>query len=1007
MFEQILSISNLSIRFLPFVLLCLALRKVNLAKERRYRQLPMILLAVIYSAILISRIEGLMTRIYGLMDRLSEILPVLDRIDWKYWTLLFSNMVVLSLYLAFKGALLPLIDQLWKIPEKYFRERMGFFYEYEAQEKQFFLKEKWGQFRLLYTIFYYVLVAYGTVLLIVSYRFRSLSCFSYRFYPVYGIILFGEIAAYLSGMTWQEHEDELPEEEQEEHKNDYTGLRDKYLELYSGRILLDEEQQASAAAGGESGAGEAGPEDKNPKNGGKDAPEAPSDPEAQEEQDTVDAVISQLLSSSVNVEQAFGDYLKRERSLGTEFSADYILSARGMLRGQSVLFANPFYRDLGGSVFFPFNIALLRHGNGLVIIGRDGIEDEVRDWVLEGLEQISHVPQFWKIACIADDPGADFDIGILSLKDMNNISILSRYRAFFSNVSFVLMLEPSRIVTMNQLSLSILSYMIGNGGRDVVYCCCDRNTDGEVDALSHILRTSMTEVGATVSSPGAMTVMGWDIDGDYLQHRLYPNIVRYLGGGISVASVALRHGIDHISWYGGDSMPLQDIRWIAGQYFEPITKYIGRSVRQDVLEDSIRFGNYLWDAPVKKDQCLIVEDEYCNLFEMSRQFSTRARKQTFLHVLAPHYMLRDYMCDNPEIFRSDAKAIPQIVADFARTRRNSVMQLIMLLIGERVSDKEISRLMAPAQIQDPITRDFLDDLISEFYDISGYGSVVRELASEDEFDVASQRITRRHYYTITNERFITAYASELRTAYYLAEDDETMAHFLGGRLKGHIYQTYLPGQLVTLSGKYYEVLGIQEGEQGKADVLLVRRAADHITDRRYYRQLRAYQLDNSRFEAQDGYRTERSLNGIRVYTGYVDMTVRTEGYLEMTASNALEKAVRVQVNGIPDRVYRKKYALKVVLPDVPDQVRTQIALMMNEIFRTIYPECCQYITAVTDCSWCEGLYDAGMAKLSGDAEPNAIYILEDSQIDLGLTISVGRYLERILQIICDYSQGSQ
>ena len=211
---------------------------------------------------------------------------------------------------AADGPLFSIVIPVYQTPEKYLRERMGFFYEYEAQEKQFFLKEKWGQFRLLYTIFYYVLVAYGTVLLIVSYRFHSLSCFSYRFYPVYGIILFGEIAAYLSGMTWQEHEDELPEEEQEAHRNDYTGLRDKYLELYGSRILLDEEQEAAA---GTQEPGEEGsvPEEKKPEKGReKDAPDASSQQDAQqEEQDTVEAVIGQLLSSSVNVEQAFGDYL--------------------------------------------------------------------------------------------------------------------------------------------------------------------------------------------------------------------------------------------------------------------------------------------------------------------------------------------------------------------------------------------------------------------------------------------------------------------------------------------------------------------------------------------------------------------------------------------------------------------------------------------------------------------------------------------------------------------------
>lgn len=49
------------------------------------------------------------------------------------------------------------------------------------------------------------------------------------------------------------------------------------------------------------------------------------------------------------------------------------------------------------------------------------------------------------------------------------------------------------------------------------------------------------------------------------------------------------------------------------------------------------------------------------------------------------------MADNTGIFIADAKAIPYITADYARTKRNSVLALCLLLCVGNVSEKELKR----------------------------------------------------------------------------------------------------------------------------------------------------------------------------------------------------------------------------------------------------------------------------------------------------------------------------
>ncbi len=137
---------------------------------------------------------------------------------------------------------------------------------------------------------------------------------------------------------------------------------------------------------------------------------------------------------------------------------------------------------------------------------------------------------------------------------------------------------------------------------------------------------------------------------------------------------------------------------------------------------------------------------------------------------------------------------------------------------------------------------------------------------------------------------------------------------------------YLPGQFITIAGKYYEVIRINQ-EKG----VVLRRAADHIHGRISYRRFAHIHC--------------------------------------MTAT----------------------------------QRKRRSCMLLNEIFRTVYPDNCEYLSASAALTQEEQEQLEGIVHpLSGDIDTESIYILEDSQLDLGLIISIERNLERILEIVCDY-----
>lgn len=96
---------------------------------------------------------------------------------------------------------------------------------------------------------------------------------------------------------------------------------------------------------------------------------------------------------------------------------------------------------------------------------------------------------------------------------------------------------------------------------------------------------------------------------------------------------------------------------------------------------------------------MTVEDESFNMFEILRNFATRSQEQGFVNVIVSEYLLKDYMADNDKIFAADPKAIPYIVADYARTVRNVSFRLILLMstggVREEALKKELSLMGLP------------------------------------------------------------------------------------------------------------------------------------------------------------------------------------------------------------------------------------------------------------------------------------------------------------------------
>lgn len=1014
------TIISVVIMIVGLILTFLGVKNVNLSKSKRGYQFIMPLVAGIYCLLIMPFLGVLADMAMGLVSLIGSFLNWLSGLSFvpvgasnslmnagmgvQNWVMngdTFSSFIVINILIMFvfifvKKIVLGIFGGIAMRDPYAFDKIRSLCYEYNGDEDEWFLKEELVHSKELLKALFYFTVIFVSVALVASMILYNYDLINAYFFPVFCVILVGELFFYLDGLSLSEYKNEDPAlAEREETDGNFDEIRRLLKKLFGDKLMADDKDTSESVA----------------------------------EDTTLEEIIRQFENDEDPIVNNLSEYIKRVGSEGV-FDTNYLFSMKDLLDGKSILFNNPFYRDLIPYAFYPMNRKLLAHKKVLVVLGRHAVEEDVIKWLEDGIEEVTGLPFLWKIG-VLDKATQDVDIGIITRSDVHDIEIHQANELFLADVEYVVLLEPSKMISTAQIGLNLLVKKIKTSeDKQITYCLCDKNCDGLVDAMSHILMTNLTEVSATKKHEGSSIFMCWEAGDDYLHHRIVPNIARYLGTGTELSFVALKNGVPRAKWLGGDAFPVTDIKWIAKQYYHELMNYAELPPNQDSMNDHFDTTSNLWAVEAEEKAYLTVEDESFNMFEMYRDFSTRAGEEGFVNVISPDYMLKDYMADNAGIFKTDAKAIPNIVADYVRSDRNVTLRLLLMMSTYPVDEDTVRNEMSLLGIG---IFDLKKQLWYEIYKCYASVDEIAQLSDDYEEAVmeASQRTIAGNFhefsseilvesekynyykghdekvYSITDKGFLQSCSAALRSAAFIAEDEQGEKNYLGSELYDHVYSKYLPGQFFTFGGKYYEMQYLTADGQ-----VLIRRAADHIKGRPCYRQIRDYTVSGIKPSEVIG--ATRVVDGIRVSRQYADVSVSTSGYYRMARYSDFDTARKVTFdkdeNGIPDKEYRNKEVLVIDLPDnggLTDEVRYTITLMLNETFKSLFAENQPFISAVTDCSFLGEDFDGKpmtytLNPESCDKTPGRIYIFEDSQLDLGLINAVDRNLHRIFEIICDY-----
>lgn len=997
---------------LPFLLTVYFGNKANLKKTERYKQCYMPFVALVFCivagvfssflsnivfliigkiAVLLNSFAEWLGGIFsGNLEIISELVyrfarfitRVLKSSTISFWLAIAFNSFVAICYVIFKSFLIRIVKLFYNKSKNPLEPFTSLVYEKDEHSNARYVRKDFTQAVILTKALYITTIIFSVIGLVVSSFMYRFSLMASIYYPILSVILVGEIFFYLNGNFREQKSGSLEGENDDSGVIcDYTLMR-KILRRTFGDKLLSENTEVNCDMFSYK---------------------------------SVDDIITGFEDSDDFEIELYGRFMRKAVGKRADADRNYLMSGLDLLRGKSILFNNPFYYDLIPYIFYPMNNTILKHKKVLVVLGRHAIEDSITDWLRKGFSSVNHIPTLWDIQ-VLDENEKNPDVGIITRSSVHDLKLHEANSEFFSQVDFVILIEPSKLIPTAQIGLnSIVRYCRTSADKKLVYCSVDKNCDGMVDALSHILMTSLQEVSATNHPGGTSSYMCWDVDNEHLQHRLLPNLSRYLGFGTELSFAALKNQVSVTKWYGGETFPVIDIHWIAKQYHYDLLSYASLPALQSVLDEVFIPSAGMWDASIQDRNYITVEDEYFNMYEIKRDFSTRARTQGFVNVISSDYMLKEYMANNDSIFNADSKAVPYIVADYADTEKNLIYRICMRLCSGQVLEKDLERELGVLDLDTTnISRSIWKGicktaLSAEHADASVENIYELELKFEGKTYIFTPDVINKNrafsyksgkmetFYSITDSRFINAFLGDLCSAQYISEDETEQNQFLGTELRGHIFQKYLPGQFFTFGGKYYEMRRLSA--DGK---VVVRRAADHINGRPQYRQVRKYTL---RFPYDSKMMGDvRDIGGIKITKQYADITVETPAYWLLKRYNDFKTGKLVSINGVPSRSYNNKQILKIDFDGVsvtPEIIKT-LVLLINESFRTLYADNQSMIVAVCANGDDEQLSAPHTMTLEGDVSKNSIYIIEDSRLDIGLLISAERNLGRVLTIICDY-----
>jgi hypothetical protein len=727
------------------------------------------------------------------------------------------------------------------------------------------------------------------------------------------------------------------------------------------------------------------------------------------------------LTENVELQTKIKQICSRLKKEDIQISESNVRILKDLLEEKDVLIVDAHYEQIKPFLFSAVETILIKNKKIIVLSCSD--PDSVTSWLKDGMNNINGLKYFWNIAHIEDimEQNLDYDIMIMNpihLLDEQSLSFIKKEQTT-SKVESVMILEAEKLLAHYSTPLHTFMYYLQDitNVKTQLILLSKWNED-----LEHHIRSlffsNPSDTYASLEPTNNLYYIVWKSEEtDYLQHEILPKVAhRKIDLEAVLAIPAMQSGVQTIRFIDDQKLAIQE----STDHLTDVKGLLPNVAFKQNLKENLNFHQNQWSVPMENDNFLVIHDFERNFVNVLTQFWGVATENSFIHIVSPPYLLRDYLSNNLSFFLENTHKISPISVRLSDFKSRLARTLIERLSHSYLTEEEVVHYLKQAKVNSPSTIEGIKELFKETFGDNRRLFNAINVQFREEFQTKDRKFITEKYYNLLlnpNEERINNWYS----FYKLITADHKI---LDTVLVGHAYQNYLPGQMHAWDGKMYQITSI---DQESKKIHLSYEAPKRMVE---YRQDRAYILNA---KPKSVSLDEFTINQYQFTFEHCEVPfhVETHGYYQFEHGIDLmgdhlkyvplkeldrKESKRSYHNGNVLKINIKK-ELKLKKINV-DRVAFTLSFLLNELFRSLYPYSYQYIAVCSPMGSLKGKLEHDDSQFNTKLMqliPNLvfdektenknelnIYIFEDSPMYLGVIESIKNAWMHIIEILDDY-----
>ncbi len=692
-----------------------------------------------------------------------------------------------------------------------------------------------------------------------------------------------------------------------------------------------------------------------------------------------------------------------------------------IIQEHDVMIEDVNYNDFS-SYFFPALYHLLAKNKKILIIAHSqGAAVEAVEWVSKGIREVSGVDQLWKVSTYLDalEQNTNSDVLIVSPDTLKEKQFLHYLRQLEKTklLEGILLLQAEKLIPtystiIHAFNLNVRELI----GKKPQYIILTEWYEGLEHTVRSLLQCDPKDIVAPPGTSQNLYYMVWKKEGEkWFQHKILPKIsYRQLEAEVVLSIPALKANIEPVLFINQRNTTFKESIQEMMDMKKPLFDLGFDLETLDQMVKMIQIQDSNLSIPIDDFTLLLIRDEYYNLVGRLNLWKGTGKVASFVHIVSPPYLLRDYLADQLDFFMSTNRTIAPLAPRLSQSLWSIAYRLLERLCHFYIMEEEVESYLRRAKISS--YRSVVGGVHELFSNAFGPKLAYRFTIETEElvtFDRSKKDFVKKTQYRIPYSAKEKILPKGFRFI-QIKHNDKCLSEIF----EGHLYQQFLPGQYHSFNGELYKIQKV-DIEHGMVEVTF-----EQIIEQKYYRPITEYKI--SKLSEERNFKSETiSIEqiDIRIAAMHADVRINTSGFLEFNEMlnfksmkvhtyHQEEQIKRHIENG---HILRIEIRSKLGIIENAAKIEFTLTLLLNELFLSFFPDTHHFVRAFarledpffnqTDSQSKQLQMVTPSFQADDDHEEEGtitLYMIEDSPVHLGMLEAIHHNWEKIFDILNDY-----